>query len=172
MCMGWPNSSLQLAKEMMLRWPEPMSIGLDIIALCKSEAALIYFVPTADSLCEFFFLLVFRSSFTPQTNTAPRKPSLCLPTQMWPRFILEFHLSGYFRHIPTSTILSMWTWILSYQTQSHKVGAVQFTVYQEMCADTPTVTHKTKCVTILQGKKKTNKQKGHGVILERRINFD
>ena len=96
-----------------------------------------------------FFLLVFRSSFTPQTNMAPWRPSLYLSTQMWPRFILEFHLSGYFRHIPTSTILSMWTWILSYQTQSHKVRAVQFIAYQEMCADTSTITHKTKCVTIL-----------------------
>ena len=51
MCMGWPNSSLQWAMEMILRWPEPMSIDLDI----KSEAALIHTVPTADSLCDFFF---------------------------------------------------------------------------------------------------------------------
>ena len=69
--MDWPNSFLQLAKEMMLRWPEPMSTDLDIIVLCKSEAAFIHVAPTANYLCDSFFLLVFRSSFTPQTNMAP-----------------------------------------------------------------------------------------------------
>lgn len=137
MLMNWPNNSFHYSQPERqchrTRTPQHSSgphnsvpgqgvVPIHIIStltLIVSRTVL-----TADSFSAFF--PVFRSSFTTENNSTSC-PSIYIPTQTRPVLTHESYPSLATPGISqASTILPMWTGILSNQTQSHKARVVQF----------------------------------------------